>query len=108
MSETLPDAVRQAELRRYAALEPGDEEAFEQLCELATIVCEVPMALISFLNGDRELVTAQVGWAAAEIGRGDSFCAEAIAQPEGLFVEDARHDPAFAASALVTGPHAAT
>lgn len=52
---------RLAALRTYSILDTGPELGFDDLVLLAAQVCQAPMALIGFFDGDRYWVKAQLG-----------------------------------------------
>lgn len=94
-------------LRALAALGVLDtppEPDFEEITRLASVVCRRPIALISFVDRDRQWFKSRFGLDAAQTPRDVAFCAHAILQP-GLFeVADADADPRFRDNPLVTGP----
>jgi len=98
---------RIAVLADYEILDTEGEDAFDTFAALASRVCGTPLAGVSFVDADRQWFKARVGLDATAIARDDSFCAHTILDPERvLVVEDARLDPRFANTALVTGaPH---
>jgi diguanylate cyclase (GGDEF)-like protein/PAS domain S-box-containing protein len=97
------EAERLAALCRYAVLDTDQEQAFDDLCELAAVICDTPMAALSFVDADRQWFKARRGIALAETPREDAFCAHTILGDEVLEVPDAREDPRFAHNPLVTG-----
>ena len=110
MEEANPSnpAVREAD--RLTALESFDvlgneaEQDLDDIVKLAAHICATPIATVGFVDGTRQCFKAKVGLAVDEIPRGTAFCAYSIQQDELLVVEDARLDPRFADSPLVTGP----
>jgi sigma-B regulation protein RsbU (phosphoserine phosphatase) len=97
------ERVRQAEVDRLAISELQDT-AYDDIVRLAAETCEVPIALISLVDRDRQWFKARVGLQAAETPREYAFCAHAIQAPSEVFmVEDAAADARFAANPLVTG-----
>jgi hypothetical protein len=100
----LPEEERLAALAGYDVLDTSPEAAFEELARLAAAVCETPMALVSFVDRDRQWFKSAIGVDATETPRAISFCAHTI-EGEGPFVvADARADRRFADNPLVTGP----
>lgn len=92
-------------LRALEILDSPHEPAFDDLTELAAQLCEAPVALISFVDEHRQWFKACVGVTATETPRAVSFCTHAVETPTSTFiVTDARLDPRFADSPLVTGP----
>ena len=63
----------------------------------------VPVALISFVDRDRQWFKSVHGLEIAETHREVSFCAHAVASREMLVVPDALQDARFADNPLVTG-----
>ena len=93
-------------LRSYKILDTKPEERFDELTELAAIICKVPMSLITLIDADRQWFKSKVGIDLAETPRAQAFCTHAIMQPEMFVVPDAAQDDRFANNALVTGnPH---
>ncbi len=90
-------------LWQYQILDTPPEAPFDDLAELAALVCDTPVALISLADEKRQWFKARVGITATETARDISFCAHAILQTEVLIVHDALRDPRFAGNPLVTG-----
>jgi hypothetical protein len=96
------EETRLAMLRRLAVLDTPREPLFDDLVELAATICAAPMAMISFIEGQRIWVKAAHGVELAEMSREVSFCTHTIALDDLLVVPDATRDPRFADSPLVT------
>lgn len=94
---------RLAALRQFQILDTPFEKDYDQLCQLAATLCGAPIALISFVDRDRQWVKASVGLEIREIDRDLSFCAHALWDEEVFVVEDASRDVRFADNPLVTG-----
>ncbi|MDS3859563.1 response regulator [Thermosynechococcaceae cyanobacterium BACA0444] len=93
-------------LDAYRVLDTPPESDFNQITELAAAVCDVPIALISLIDKDRQWFKAKVGLDATETPRNLAFCAHAILQPQLLVIPDTLLDERFADNPLVTGePH---
>ncbi len=100
------EAQRLAALRRLEVLDTPAEERFDRLTRLARKLFDVPIALVSLVDGDRQWFKSKQGLEVCETPRGVSFCGHAILSHEVLYVPDALGDPRFADSPLVTGdPH---
>lgn len=81
---------------------PEVVEAYQEIVEQAAFVCEVPIAAMSVLDGDRQFFKAKVGLSTSETPRDWAFCNHAILCPYEIFVvEDASADPRFVENPLV-------
>ena len=99
------EAARLAELRALMVLDSAPEAMFDSLALLASQVCEVPMALVSLVDEERQWFKANVGLPGInETTREAAFCAHAVLGDALFEVPDAALDPRFAANPLVTGP----
>ena len=100
------EEARLSALRRYGVLDTPAEAAFDELAELASQICETPIALVSLVDAERQWFKARVGLDATETHRDLAFCSHAILE-EGVFeVPDAHNDERFADNPLVTdAPH---
>lgn len=99
------EAERLAALRDTGILDTEPEALFDDLTRIAALVCEVPTALITLIDEDRQWFKSRVGLDSSETRREDAFCATAILSPqERLEVRDATLDPRFAHNRYVTAP----
>ena len=94
--------VRQAAVRELGLLDTGPAENFDRFTRIARSAFNVPIALVSLIDGDRVWFKSRQGFAAVEAPRDISFCGHTIAQNEMLYIPDALEDPRFADSPLVT------
>lgn len=104
-SPTVPeDDKRLDALRNYNILDSLPESDYEAITELAAHICQTPVALISFVDADRQWFKSNYGLTARETARDVAFCAHNIIDPSvPLIVEDARLDQRFVKNPLVTG-----
>ncbi|MBZ0097258.1 MAG: EAL domain-containing protein [Sulfuricella sp.] len=109
MKAPLPpnEAQRLETLRGYDIVDTPTEPAFEDLTLLAAQICQVPIAVISLVDENRQWFKSIIGLNATETPRDVAFCAHAILySDEVLEVRDAQLDPRFADNPLVTAdPH---
>lgn len=94
---------RLAALERYDILDSSPEQAFDDLTLLAAHICQTPIALVTFIDADRQWIKSRVGLEVTQTARDVAFCAHAIATPETLIVRDALEDERFAHNPFVLG-----
>jgi PAS domain S-box-containing protein len=87
----------------YDILNTDEEKDYNDLVELAALMCDCPASAVSFVDADRQWFKARKGIADSETPINTSFCASAIQQNEVFEVEDALKDKQFSNYALVTG-----
>ncbi len=102
-AEVPGEEARLEALRRYGVLDTPAEEVFDDLTRLASLVCGVPVALLSLIDGERIWFKSRVGVDVCEVAREGSFCGRAIRFAGILEVPDAREDERFRDNPMVTG-----
>ncbi len=102
-----PREARRIEvLRDLAILDTQPEPAIDQITSQLVEMLEVPIALVSIVDEDRQWFKSCIGLDALETSRKSSFCAYTILSDEPLIIEDASTDPRTHDNDLVTGaPH---
>jgi GAF domain-containing protein len=90
-------------LRELLILDTPPEERFDRVVRFAADEFDVPVALLSLVDSDRQWFKSRVGVSLCETGRDISFCAHALHSGAVLLVPDALRDPRFADNPLVTG-----
>jgi diguanylate cyclase (GGDEF)-like protein len=102
----LDEAQRLAALHATRLLGSAPEETFDRITRTAARLLDVPIALVSLVDKDRQWFKSRTGLDACETPRDVSFCGHAILADEPLVVPDAASDARFADNPLVTGsPH---
>ena len=96
------EAQRLAKLRSLQILDTPPSARFDRITRLATHLLDVPVALVSLVDQDRQWFKSCVGLDASETSRDVSFCGHAVANDAPLLVHDATTDPRFADNPLVT------
>jgi len=86
------EVARLENLRRYRILDTPPEQAFDDLTRLTAYVCGAPIALIGFMDLDRQWFKSRIGWDVPEVPREMSFCAHTILRREVLIVSDTLED----------------
>lgn len=95
---------RLAALHALQVLDTPAEEAFDRLTQLACDLFDLPVALVSLVDAERQWFKSHQGLTTSETCRDLSFCAHAVAQNKMLIIEDTLDDQRFADNPLVTGP----
>jgi signal transduction histidine kinase len=105
IASLLPDEPLRIEaLERIGVLDTLPEDSYNDIVALAVRICEVPIALISLIDRERQWFKACIGLDVTETSRDVAFCAHAIRTPDELFiVEDALSDARFCDNPLVLG-----
>lgn len=97
---------RLSALRALLLLDTPPEERFDRLARFVAEQLDVPIALLTLVDGQRQWFKARVGLDATETPRDISFCGHSIMKNDLFIVEDASRDPRFSDNPLVTGePH---
>lgn len=100
------EPFRLSALEELALLDTPPEERFDRLTRLAARTLNVPIALVSLIDTDRQWFKSRQGLDARETGRDISFCGHAVLREETLVIENALDDERFFDNPLVTGdPH---
>lgn len=100
--DTAHEAGRLRTLHSYELLDTAAEESFDKLVELAGIICETPISLISLVDESRQWFKARTGVDVNETPRDWAFCAHALQHGDLFVVPDASSDARFAHNPLVT------
>lgn len=95
---------RLAALLRLKLLNSTPDQCFEAITRAVATALNVPVALISLVDAERQWFMCRVGLDARETPRAVSFCGYAILEAEPMIVPDALQDPRFANNPLVLGP----
>lgn len=94
----LGDARRMTALRGTGLLDAAPEDGFDRVTRLASELLNVPVALITLVDEDRQFFLSCRGlpepWASQrQTPLSHSFCQHVVAQAEPLVVDDAREHP---------------
>ena len=100
------EAVRLAALQSCRVLDMPPQKSLRTLTTLASSVFDVPVALLSLIDANRQTMLATHGTDVTEMPRSTSFCTHALLQDDILFIPDASQDHRFSGNPLVTAqPH---
>jgi len=93
-------------LKSYEILDSSPELDFDAITLIASQICQVPIAIISLVDENRQWFKSHRGLDATETSRDFAFCAHAILDQENYFeVQDTSLDLRFYDNPLVTdGP----
>ncbi len=97
------EANRLKALERYRVMDTPSEDAFDGLTTLVARILDVPIALVSLVDANRQWFKSRYGLDAPETPRDISFCGHAVADQDLLVVPDAFEDERFHDNPLVTG-----
>ncbi|MEO5965269.1 MAG: sensor domain-containing diguanylate cyclase [Candidatus Limnocylindrales bacterium] len=97
------EAARLAQLRALALLDSYPEERFDRITRLAQRLFDVPIALVTLVDEDRQWFKSRQGLDVTETPREAAFCAHAILGEEVMQVPDSMTDERFATNPLVVG-----
>ncbi len=97
------EAQRLRALRELLILDTPSEERFDRISAFAAKEFDVPIALVSLVDQDRQWAKSNFGLEACETPRDVSFCGHAINMSETLVVPDALADSRFTDNPLVIG-----
>jgi len=89
---------------RALALTPSPEERFDRITRLVGTALDVPIALISLVEADRQWFKSCLGLDSTGTRRSESFCAYTILADDPLVVPDALLDPRFSDNRGVLHP----
>ena len=88
----------------YEILDTGKNPVLDRLTEIAAMIFDAPIALLSLVDGSREWFKSTHGISIQEAPRDLSICGYAILHPEEVMVvPDTLKDPRFATNPFVTG-----
>ena len=96
-------SARAALLASLDLLDSPAEEVFDRITRLLARVLDVPIALVSLLDVDRQWFKSRVGLDVSETPLAVSFCAHAAEADAPLVVHNALEDARFARNPLVLG-----
>ena len=95
---------RLAAVRRYEILDTPPDGAFDRITRLASLLLDVPIAIVTLVDHDRIWFKSAHGLEGVEqIDREPGLCASAILVDAPWIVEDAKTDPRTLANPLVAG-----
>ncbi|KDO34115.1 hypothetical protein SPRG_01386 [Saprolegnia parasitica CBS 223.65] len=97
------EATRLEALYDLHILDSGPDAAFDILCDLASQEFNCPIAVVSFMDVNRQWFKAQMGLTDTEVPRAFSLCEKALKSTEAIAEWDIRLDAELAVHPLVQG-----
>ncbi|MFB0493811.1 PAS domain S-box-containing protein [Mucilaginibacter sp. OAE612] len=86
---------RLAALKSYNVLDTMPEKEYDAITRLASYICQVPAALISLLDAERQWFKSTYGVDVGETPRADAFCNRTIQSNALLEITDSKEDEEF-------------
>ncbi|KDO34149.1 hypothetical protein SPRG_19005 [Saprolegnia parasitica CBS 223.65] len=100
-AEKANEADRLEALQAYNVLYSPPDETFNIWCDLAANTMECPIAVVSFMDKDRQWFKAKLGLAKTSVPRQLAFCEAVVTSGRPQAVLNAALDPRFERSPLV-------
>ncbi|MBS1513663.1 MAG: GAF domain-containing sensor histidine kinase [Bacteroidetes bacterium] len=92
---------RLQKLKEYNILDTPQEESFDEIVKLASIICKAPISTITLIDEKRQWFKSKVGFDMTESPREIAFCAHVINGDDLMVVNDATQDDRFHDNPLV-------
>lgn len=103
MKKPINEQARLESLHSYGLIGTPPEKDFDELAEMASRICEVPMSAITLIDTAQQWMKSSVGLENKTIPREDAFCAHTILKDQIMIVSDTKKDQRFIDNPLVTG-----
>jgi PAS domain S-box-containing protein len=89
-------------LMSYGIMDTAPEQDYDAINRLASYICGTPIALLTFIDADRQWYKARIGVDNTEIARSETFCRYTIMSDDILEVPDATQNELLADNYAVT------
>ncbi|BBD61003.1 two-component sensor histidine kinase [Nostoc sp. HK-01] len=97
------EQARLEALRRYQILDTEPEQAYDNLARLAAFICGSSIALVNFIDEDRQWFKAKLGLDASEMPRNVGLSYLCLERKEVVVVKDTLENQEYAVNPAVTG-----
>jgi PAS domain S-box-containing protein len=90
-------------LDSYNVLDTLPEKEYDAITRLASYICQVPIAIISLIDNERQWFKSRVGIDLSETARADAFCNYTILEDTIFEIPNAAEDETFKNNPFVSG-----
>ena len=88
IQQVVSEDKRLTALGAYQHLDNSPQKELDAIARLASFVCGTPIALITFIDADKQWIKSSVGVDLKHTARADAFCTHTIAGGQALEIED--------------------
>ncbi|NPB48464.1 histidine kinase, partial [Shigella sonnei] len=74
-------------------IDTAPEEGFDDAVQIARLICQTPVALVSLVAAKRQWFKARAGFPSCETDLDRSVCVYALSEPDLLIIPDLAADP---------------
>lgn len=99
----LDDVYRKATLESYGILDTPREAAFDDIAQLASLICGTPIALITLVENDRQWFKSEIGMGRPQMPISESICAYAVMENDVVVIPDTSIDARLGRNPQYTG-----
>lgn len=99
----ISDDIRLLAVERFKTLDIDSDKEFREFVEMASTICDTPIALITLIEEDVQWLKVKKGTDVEQMPVKTSFCTHTILQDDVMVVPDAKKDIRFANSPIVAG-----
>ncbi len=103
MDGIINEQARLEALRGYQILDTPPDGTFDRMTEMASVIFNIPIAIVSLVDEDRIWFKSHYGLEIQQIDKGPGLCTSAMLSDEVYVVENAKNDPRTLANPLVAG-----
>lgn len=89
-------------LKRYHILDTENDADFDRLTQLASLICDAPISLITLIDEHRQWFKSKTGIHFSELPRELSMCQYVIQKSDAIVIQDSATDEHFKDNPLIT------